>query len=326
MAPGGATMIGRGQLPSLNALRAFEVAGRLNSFSRAGQELGVTQGAISRQIKLLEGQLGVELFHRGATGVSLTEEGQKLLPVLSECFTRMTEASASLRDDPFRLTIAAPPSFGMRWLMPRLPRFQAENPRIDARLTITTDDLDDTSGFDAGIHYGPTPPPGLHALKLAGERLVPVAAPKLIDDPERPLKTPQDLKRHTLIDTVPDRRYWRLWLQVVGHDSVTGERAQVITILDMALRVAEQGLGIAIGDVAMIADDIALGRLVAPFPVEVPSGYSYWLVARPEASARPKLRSLFRFMEKEARATAALRLKPPAPDAAKGITRPPSAG
>lgn len=306
-------MIGRGQLPSLNALRAFEVAGRLRSFSKAGDELGVTQGAISRQIKLLEGQLGIELFHRLATGVSLTEEGEKFLPVLTECFVKMAEASASLRDDPFRLSIGAPPSFGMRWVMPRLPRFQTENPRIDARLTITTDDLGDLAGFDAGVHYGATPPPGLHALKLAGERLIPVAAPRLIDDPARPLKTPQDLARHTLIDTVPDRRYWRLWLQVVGHDSVTGERAQVITILDMALRVAEQGLGIAIGDVAMIADDIALGRLAAPFPVEVPSGFSYWLVARPEASSRPKLRSLFRFMEKEARATAALRLKPPSP-------------
>lgn len=304
-------MIGRGHLPSLNALRAFEVAGRLLSFSRAAVELGVTQGAISRQVKLLEGQLGVELFHRAATGVTLTDEGRQLLPVLTESFTKMAEASASLRDDPFRLSIGAPPSFGMRWVMPRLPRFQAENPRIDARLTITTDELGDLAGFDAGVHYGAMPPPGLHALKLAAERLVPVAAPRLIDDPERPLKTPQDLSRHTLIDTVPDRRYWRLWLQVVGHDSLTGERAQVITILDMALRVAEQGLGIAIGDVAMIADDIALGRLAAPFPVEVPSGFSYWLVARPEASARPKLRSLFRFMEKEARATAALKLKPP---------------
>jgi LysR family glycine cleavage system transcriptional activator len=305
-------VIGRGNLPSLNALRAFEVAGRLNSFSRAADELGVTQGAISRQIKLLEGQLGVELFARQATGVTLTGEGERLLPVLTESFNRMAEAAAALRDDPWRLSIGAPPSFGMRWLMPRIARFQAENPRIDARLTITTDDIADLSGFDVAVHYGGTPPQGLHALKLAGERLIPVAAPRLIDG-DRPLKTPQDLARHTLIDTVPDRRYWRLWLEVVGLDSLTGERAQVITILDMALRVAEQGMGVAIGDVAMIADDIALGRLAAPFPVEVPSGFSYWLVSRPEASHRPKMLALFRFMEREARATAALKLRAPSP-------------
>ncbi|MDD3444320.1 MAG: LysR substrate-binding domain-containing protein [Zavarzinia sp.] len=304
-------MIGRGNLPSLNALRAFQVAGELRNFSRAAEALGVTQGAISRQIRLLEGQLGIELFTRGATGVSLTLEGEKLLPVLTDCFQRMSEATAALRDDPWRLSIGAPPSFGMRWFMPRLARFQAENPRIDARMTITTDDITELSGFDTIVHYGATPPAGLQALKLTGERLIPVTAPRLIEDAERPLRTPKDLARHTLIDTMPDRRYWRLWLQVAGLDKMTGEKAQVIAILDMALRIAEQGMGVAIGDVSMVADDIALGRLAAPFPVEVPSGLSYWLVARPEAAERPKLRSLFRFMEKEARLTAALKLRPP---------------
>ncbi|MCF4166932.1 LysR substrate-binding domain-containing protein [Zavarzinia compransoris] len=303
-------MIGRGNLPSLNALRAFQVAGELHNFSRAAEALGVTQGAISRQIRLLEGQLGIELFHRGATGVTLTLEGEKLLPVLTNCFQRMAEATAALRDDPWRLSIGAPPSFGMRWFMPRLARFQAENPRIDARLTITTDDITELSGFDVAVYYGATPPQGLQALKLAGERLIPVTAPRLIDG-DRPLKSPADLARHTLIDTTEDRRYWRHWLQVVGLDKLTGEKAQVIAILDMALRIAEQGMGVAIGDVCMIADDIALGRLAAPFPVEVPSGQSYWLVTRPEAADRPKLRSLFRFMEKEARMTAALKLRPP---------------
>ncbi len=303
-------MSGRGGLPSLNALRAFEVAGRLMNFSRAAAELGVTQGAISRQVKLLEGQLGIDLFHRSATGVSLTAEGAKFLPVLTESFRRMAEAAEALRDDPWRLSIGAPPSFGMRWVMPRLPRFQAEHPKIDARLTITTDDISELAGFDVAVHYGATPPPGLFAQKLTGERLIPVAAPRLLNgDP--PLRVPQDLIRHRLIDTAPDRRYWRLWLQVVGLDRMTGDTAQVIAILDMALRIAEQGSGVAIGDVALIADDIALGRLVAPFPVEVPSGLSYWLVARPEARERPKLRAFFRFMEKEARAAATLKLTPP---------------
>lgn len=305
-------MIGRAQLPSLNAMRAFEVAGRLCSFSKAALELGVTQGAISRQIKLLEGQLGVELFRRTATGALLTEEGARFLPVLTEAFTRMAESAAALRDDPGRLALGAPPSFGMRWVMPRLTRFQAENPRIDARLTITTDEVGDMPGFDAAVHYGATPPHGFYALRLAAERLIPVAAPRLIEGTP-PLKVPGDLARHTLIDTYEDRRYWRLWLEVVGLDSLRGERAQVITILDMALRVAEQGMGVAIGDVCLIADDIALGRLVAPFPVEVPSGFHYWLVTRPEAKDRPKLKALFRFMEKEAQATARLRLTTPPP-------------
>ncbi|WP_158596133.1 LysR family transcriptional regulator [Oleomonas cavernae] len=174
-------MIGRGNLPSLNALRAFEVAGRLQSFSKAAGELGVTQGAISRQIKLLEGQLGIDLFHRTATGAVLTVEGAKFLPVLTQSFHRMAEAAAALHDDPGRLALGAPPSFGMRWVMPRLSRFQAENPRIDARLTITTDEIGDLPGFDAAVHYGATPPPGFYALRLAGERLIPVAAPRLID-------------------------------------------------------------------------------------------------------------------------------------------------
>jgi LysR family glycine cleavage system transcriptional activator len=306
-------LIGRGNLPSLNALRAFEVAGRLQSFSKAAAELGVTQGAISRQIKLLEGQLGIDLFHRTATGAVLTAEGTKFLPVLTESFHRMAAAAVALHDDPGRLALAAPPSFGMRWVMPRLSRFQAENPRIDTRLTITTDEIGDLPGFDAAVHYGATPPPGFYALRLAAERLIPVAAPRLIDGTP-PLKVPGDLARHTLIDTNEDRRYWRLWLEVVGLDTLKGERAQVITILDMALRVAEQGLGVAIGDVPLIADDIALGRLVAPFPVEVPSGFSHWLVARPEAKDRPKIKALFRFMEKEAQATARLKLTVPPRD------------
>ena len=253
-------------LPPLNALRAFEAAARHQSFTRAAEELFVTQGAISRQVRNLEDFFGAKLFSRGSHEVSLTDVGQSLAPAASRALEALDRSAEALLSDRNVLRLQVMPTFAVRWLMPRLADFTDLHRRIDLRATVTLHPQQfDAASFDAGIIYGDGAWPGLEAHCLARECLAPVIAS---DQPEGAplLQTPADLRHYTLLHTSTDRRDWPWWLSEMGASDVPAREGPAFETLDMAVRAAEAGFGIALGDLSLIAEDIVEGRLRLALP------------------------------------------------------------
>ncbi len=281
------------RLPSLNALRAFEAAARHLSFTRAAGELHVTQAAISHQVKALEDWLGFRLFHRLSRELRLTEEGQAYLPALSDAFDGIERATARLKreDEPRFLTVSTMVSFAAGWLVPRLKRFRAAHPAVDVRLTTSDEFVDfDRDGVDIAIRYGRGGWPGLRVERLMEEDFFPVCSPGLRDGPA-PLAEPADLRHHTLLHddlTIT----WATWLDAAGVPGLAGvkaERGPFFINSHLAFQAAIAGEGVAIGRSALVAGDIAAGRLVRPFDISLPADFAYYVVC-PEASAvRPKV-------------------------------------
>ena len=207
------------RLPPLNALRAFEAAARHQSFARAADELNVTQGAISRHVKLLEGQLGVALFRRQPRGVELTTQGRALLPELTASFERIARAARQSAESDRELRVACQPTLATRWLVRRLPGFQQARPemRVSLGLMCGYDDFF-RGGYDLGIvcheaYLGQ--PAGLEAVLLRREAMAPVCAPAALTGAGA-LDRPEGLARHTLLHPHADRQDWRKWLRAAG--------------------------------------------------------------------------------------------------------------
>jgi LysR family transcriptional regulator, glycine cleavage system transcriptional activator len=277
-------------LPPLAALRAFEAAARHLSFTRAADELHVTQTAISHQIRGLEERLGVRLFRRLPRGLVLTDEAQRYLPAVRDAFARLEAATAELlaRRTGGTLTATVLPSFAAKWLVPRLGRFRAANPDIDLRIS-TSQHLVDFAreDVDIGIRMGRGHYPGLRVDRLFGETLVPVCSPALLEG-EHPLRRPQDLAHHVLLHD-DDETDWRLWLELAGIKGVDVSHGLTFTDAAMVVQAAAEGQGVALARTALAAWDIAAGRLVRPFDVSMPHDLAYYLVC-PEASAeRPRI-------------------------------------
>lgn len=267
------------RLPPLNALRAFEAAGRHESFTRAAAELHVTQGAISRQVQQLESYLGVTLFERHHRALSLTPAGRELLPSLTGAFDSIElGVTRMLRSRRRRgLVVRVAPTFAMRWLMPRLNDFAADHPGIEVQMITTIDDAVETdfSRVDLAIVFGDGRWPGLHHDFLAEEYLLPVCRP----DIAATLKSPEDLRHHVLLHTSPSHEDWRIWLEGAGVTGVDPATGPVFDTLFLAMEAAANGVGIAITDTAMLGKEVASGRLAVPFDRPVRSPYGYWLVA-----------------------------------------------
>lgn len=285
------------QLPPLNALRAFEAAGRLLSFSRAAEELHVTPAAVSHQIKSLEQYLGVRLFRRRPHGLLLTEAGQRALPGVSAGFDRLARAVAGLRDAEASrpLTVSVAPSFAAKWLVPRLEdfrhRYAGTEIRIDATERMADFRQDDV---DVGVRYGSGNYQGLHVERLAAQSVFPVCSPWLAQgDP--PLRKPDDLRHHTLIHvdwaraglTAPD---WPTWLDSAGVTGVDATAGPRYGQQSMAVQAAIAGHGVALGSGLLVADDLAAGRLVRPFEHALHEEHTYFLVCLPEAAESPRVR------------------------------------
>jgi DNA-binding transcriptional LysR family regulator len=188
------------KLPPLNALRAFESAARHLSFTRAGEELSVTHGAVSRQVQALEAWLGVTLFRRLNRRVELTDAGQRYLSEIGVALDRISTASQSLRDrDAARiLRVNSIPTFTMRWLIPRLSTFQMRFPRVEVRLTTSTEEIERLpDNFDVIIRGGPEIHAGFHSGRFLDESRFPVCSPALLE--RVPLSAPSDLHHHTLL-------------------------------------------------------------------------------------------------------------------------------
>lgn len=213
------------RLPHLNALRAFEAAGRHGSFTRAAAELHVTHAAISHQVRALEEHLGVSLFRRTTRAVKLTDAGQTLLPVMTKALDAMADAIQRLGADDATgsLTVGVTPAFAARWLVPRLAGFQAAHPEIDVRLAPSYQLVDFTRDeADLAVRYGHGRWSGVRADKLLSLDTVPVCSPALLTGPN-PLRTPADLKHHTLLhDDLGE--VWRRWLVAAGIDGIDPTR------------------------------------------------------------------------------------------------------
>lgn len=281
------------RLPSLNGLRAFEAAARHLSFTTAAAELNVTQTAISHQIKRLEAELGVRLFVRKNRALELTAAGSEYLPGIRAAFNDLRLATDRLRrrDNDRVLTVSTLASLAAKWLLPRLTAFQEAHPGIDVRITTSTELVDFRRGdVDAAIRYGRGDWPGLRADWLMADQIFPVCSPALLQG-DRPLLRPEDLADHVLLHTsgasVDD---WRLWLTAAGLPVDLSRHSGLTFDLNfMTIQAAIDGHGVAIGRTSYVRDDIAKGRLVAPFKMALPADAGFYLVSPETRADTPKL-------------------------------------
>jgi LysR family glycine cleavage system transcriptional activator len=296
-----------GHLPPLSALRAFEAAARLQSFSRAADELNVTPAAISHQIHALEEDLGVKLFHRLNRAVELTPSARVLLPGLSEAFAGIQASVRRLRahNDTGTLTVTASPSFAAKWLVPRLHRFQERHTAIDVRISASDEVVDLSKGdFDLAIRYGTGRYPGLHVETLLQNEVFPACSPRLLEEGP-PLRTPEDLRRHALIhDQAADRDplapTWAMWLKAAGVTDVPAAAGVSFSAGYLGLDAAIAGHGVVLAYSSIAADDIAAGRLVRLFSLSLPDLFAFYIVTAPGALERAKVKAFRDWLREEA--------------------------
>ena len=298
-------------LPPLHALRAFEACARLLSFSKAADELGVTPGAISQQIRTLESHVGAPLFKRIGRGVVLTDPARNAAPMINEAFQKLSEAGHVLRQPARkgRIAISCAPSFAAKWLAPRLDRFQDEEPDVEVWIASDMRLVDfSTSETDLAIRYGSGSYDGLRAEKLLEESVLPVCAPDLIDGANR-LRKPGDLAKAVLIhdespDNDPSCPTWPMWLASRGLEFESARKGPRFNQSALALEATLAGRGVALAKRAIAQTDLDRGRLVAPFADGSASvDFAYWIVWPKGRHLRPEVRAFMAWVKREAQAS-----------------------
>jgi LysR family glycine cleavage system transcriptional activator len=285
-------MAGSARLPSLNALRAFEAVSRHLSFARAAEELHVTKAAVAQQVRLLEGEIGAPLVLRQGRGLILTEVGAAGVRGLAEGFDLLLRATRNMREATGGrlLVVSAASSFASTWLVGRIGRFKQDHPDIDVLLDANSNFRDLwRENVDAVIRWGQGDFPGLSATRLFEEDVFPVCAPALLGGPHA-LREPADLRGHTLLHleytsehgTWPD---WQMWLAATGVHDVETSRGVWFSQMSIAIQAAVQGQGVALTTRAIAADELAAGRLVAPFDLSFHTPYGYYFLCRPERTS-----------------------------------------
>ncbi|MBH3426845.1 LysR substrate-binding domain-containing protein [Pseudomonas alkylphenolica] len=291
------------RLPPLYALRAFEAAARHSSFTRAGDELSITQSAVSRHIRTLEEHFACRLFVRNGRSLQLSEAARLLLPGVREGFAALERACNTLRSEDDILRMKAPSTLTMRWLLARLSRFRHLQPGNEVQLTSAWMDVDHVDfnhePFDCAVLLGDGHfPPDWEVSRLFSELLIPVGAPELLAE------GPWDAKRLAgieLLHPTPDKRDWRSWLARMGlTDKVSLRGGQVFDTLELGMIAAARGYGVSMGDLLMVAEDVAQGRLSLPWPTAVASGLDYYLVWPKTRPGGERLRRLSDFLQGEA--------------------------
>ena len=278
------------RLPPLNALKAFEAAARHESFTRAAEELCVTQGAVSHQVKALEAELGMKLFNRQRQRLVITEAGRAYLAVVRDAFDRIADGTQRLlqRQRGGALTVSTSPNFAAKWLVHRLGRFGEAHPEIDLRVSASAHHVDFArEDIDLAVRHGDGTAAGLHVTRLCAEELFPVCSPKLING-RNPLRGLADLSRFPLLH-VNDRQGWSQWLNFAGEAGVDPARGPVISQASMAIDAAVDGQGVALARTALAAWDLIGGRLVRPFDTAMPASYAYWIVCSQATAKLPKI-------------------------------------
>lgn len=279
-------------LPPLNSFRVFEAAARHLSFTQAASELGMTQAAVSYQIKLLEDRLGVSLFRRLTRQLALTDAGMKLAPVVAETFQRLRTAVNDLTEGVEGvLSISSINTFATNWLVPRLGRFQVAQPRIAVRLEASARLVDfGREDIDIGIRGGAGRWPGLAAVPLMSVELSPMVSPQLLSRTGG-LEGPRDLLKLPLL--APEEEEWERWFAAAGEPvelHPTGPFSTFET-QHMLGQAAISGQGVALLSVGLFGDELDQGRLVQPFTTTIPMPQGYFLVYPEARAATPKIRA-----------------------------------
>ena len=295
----------RRRLPPLSSLRAFEAAARRDSFTAGADELLVTHGAISRQIASLEQWLGQPLFERVGRRVRLTQAGRDYQDAMSRAFDGMAEATRRLTEASKvkTLTMNALPTFSMRWLLPRLASFQQRHPDVALRLVTSDRPLDEAGErFDVAIRRGPDVWPGCTAAPFLAEWEVPVMSPDLAR--RLPVKRAVDLAAHNLLhaDTRPGA--WRRWLIAAGQGDLAVTGQQRFDHFYLTLQAAADGLGVALGPLPILADELRSGRLVAPLDGPRLEARGYWRVTPNDRAGDAGVQALSDWLDSEGRSAA----------------------
>jgi len=293
------TMLRR--LPPLNALKAFEAAARHESFTSAAEELCVTQGAVSHQVKALETELGLKLFNRERQRLVITEGGREYLAVLRDAFDRIAVGTERLvqRQSAGVLTVSTSPDFAAKWLVHRLDRFAEVHPSIDLRVSATMHHVDFArEEIDLAVRHGDGHWPGLDVARLSSEELFAVCSPKLLTGRKR-LRKPADLLNFPLLH-LDDRRDWAKWLEAAGIKDTEISHGPVLNRASMVIDAAVDGQGVALARTTLAAWDLMNRRLVRPFPLGLRLSKTYWIVCPKATSALPKIVSCREWLLAEA--------------------------
>jgi len=295
-------------LPALDLLVGFEAAARHLSFTRAGEELFLTQSAVSRQIKELEEQLGVELFQRRHRALALTDAGKSFYASAAQVLTTMRAATDRLRAQAGKkgLSVTTTHSFAALWLIPRLAGFTRAHPGVDVRIMADTRVQDlDRDGLDLAIRHGPASLAGSSAVRLMGERVFPVCSPKLLKDKSKPLREPQDLRYHCLLQyDDPEGRHpwlhWKTWLEVERIADLRPAGTLSFSGYEQIIPAAIAGHGVGLGRSPLVKDLLASGELVAPFKSSADPARAYYAVVSKSAEGRPEVAEFVAWLKQEA--------------------------
>jgi LysR family glycine cleavage system transcriptional activator len=294
-------------MPALDLLLGFEAAARHLSFTKAGEELYLTQSAVSRQIKDLEEQLGVPLFQRRHRALSLTEAGQQFYAVAAQVITTMRAATERLRSQAGKrrqLSVTTTASFAALWLIPRLAGFTRDHPHVDVRITAETRVQDlERDGLDIALRHGPASLAGANAIRLFGERVFPVCSPKLLR--KSALKKPEDLRNHVLLQYHdPDVRHpwlhWNTWLEVAGVADLRPAGRLSFSGYEQIIPAAVAGHGVALGRSPLVKDLIDARELVAPFKSMADPARAYFVIVGRHAAERPEIGAFVEWLKREA--------------------------
>ena len=301
----------RYNLPHLAFFQGFEAAARTLSFTKAAEELFITQSAVSRQIKALEDNLGLKLFERRPRSLTLTEDGQALYRIATDVLDRLQFATDQLRAETRarQLSITTTTGFASLWLIPRLSRFTALHPDIDVRISATTDTLNlERSVIDLAIRYckPETAPEG--AVRLFGDEMIPVCSRALLRDKTRPLKRPQDLAHHTLLHfdyAGAETMYmdWGTWLTALGIAELKSAGALHFRQYEQMIQAAISGQGVALGRQALVSDLIESRALVAPFKQTLVGSRAYFIIESRLSVGKPQVREFAQWLLAERRTT-----------------------
>jgi LysR family transcriptional regulator, glycine cleavage system transcriptional activator len=277
------------RLPSLNGLKAFEAAARHQSFTRAAEELSVTQGAISHQVKALEAEIGLRLFHRERQRLLITEAGRSYLEVVRDALDRISAGTERLqqRERSGILTISMSPGFAAKWLVHRLGRFSEQHPDIELRISASIHHVDFArEDVDIAIRHSAAPDSGLDCARLCTEQRFPVCSPKLLTG-RNAIRKPTDLVKHSLLH-VNDHKDWASWLDAAHISSVDPTKGTVFNQASMAIDAAIEGQGVAVARSTLVAWDLIGSRLIRPFNFALPATSAYWIVCPKAKSQLPK--------------------------------------
>ena len=296
--------------PSLDLLRGFEAAARHLNFTRAADELFITQSAVSRQIKTLEDRLGVTLFLRQPKGLRLTQQGERLYRAVSSALRQVSDAMEGLsrRTGPSVVTVTSTLGFCALWLVPRLSSFQKSFPEVEVRIAASDRVLNlDRERIDVSIRYCPPHATPKGAEWLFNEELLPVCSPALLDAPGRPLREPGDLRHHVLLhlddpDNPSPWLSWSHWLETAGVPGLKPAGSLAFNYYDQVVRAALAGQGVALGRSPLVQDLLQDGSLVIPLVARAATDRGYWVVQAASARGRPEVGRFVQWIRAEAQA------------------------